>query len=551
MIDNDMKAKLNERLAKLQGKTVPIEQEKEAEKIVEILIDEPKKAEVEQTMPNSNNFNLLEALIELDKEAPFAKHFHIDWKKAMIGLRMLHNCPYEFSAVCLLFYTNIATHHIYNVNSHLYGVRPSSLFGAVLLQSGGLKSTIGGELGGPFNDFIDRYYEVNKDEDYRYASDMKVYKKQLAEYEKDREEGLIVSVPKSPKLAEKSKYKMKSATAAGMLRMLGQQPMLNLVTPEGVGFFKGHAFQDDTRAGQMSDLLIDLWDGTTLDYDLKDEKESYHLPNRRFNMTIMAQHGPIAGVLNNQMFQEQGFIHRILLANITPFKKRKLNEIDPEQDDKDNAIYRELLKPYLNRLTELFDTRFKIKKDFDENELDFQLDLTTKDFTISARKHLNMYYNATEHWGDEGNRLERYEGFSQRIHEQMIRCACTISAYDKGSDDIDELDMINAIEYMEMFIDMRVSITRGMIDSNPTLTNNSKILAHWFEGRKGERFTLRELNRVKGKCPEFAKLVNNPEQQQTLLDNLVASSIVIGIKSVAKNGKETTHYIWNDEVSDD
>ena len=164
MIDNDMKTKLHERLAKLQGKTVPIEQEKEAEKAIEAISMLVKPAVVPST---TTVFNLVDALVELDKEAPFAKHFHIDWKKAMIGLKMLHNSPYEFSAVALLGYTNIATHHIYNVNSHLYGIRPSSLFVAILLQSGGLKSTIGGELGGPFNDFIDRYYEVNKDEDYR------------------------------------------------------------------------------------------------------------------------------------------------------------------------------------------------------------------------------------------------------------------------------------------------------------------------------------------------------------------------------------------------
>jgi len=545
--DQTIKAKLDSQLAKLQGKTTPIEQEKEAEKVWDMLADNKKTESVITTVPSSKNFNLKDAMQTLEEEAPFAKHFNTDWKKAMIGLKMLHNCPYEFSAVCLLAYTNIATHHIYNVNSHLYGIRPSSLYVAVLLQSGGLKSTIGGELSGPFNEFIRHWMGVLQNEDARYGSDMKLYKKEIQQYEKDREDGIITPFPVAPKPAEKAKYKMKTATTAGMLRLLNQQPMLNLVTPEGVGFFKGHAFQDDTRALQMSDLLIDLWDGSALSYDLKEEKESYHIENRRFNMTIMAQYGPIASVLNNQMFQEQGFIHRILLANIKPFKKRKLNEDNPEQDDIDNAVYRQLIEPYLNRLTQLFEERWKIKKDFDENDMDFQLDLKTKNFTLSARKHLNAYYNATEYWGDEGNRLERYEGFSQRLHEQMIRCACTISAYDKGANDIDELDILNAIEFIEMFIDMRVSITQGMIDSNPALTNNSKILAHWFKSRKGEKFTKRELNRTKGKCTEFAKLQANSDAQEVILSNLLKSELIIGVKSIAKNGSEVVEYTWNIE----
>jgi len=136
--DQTIKAKLDSQLAKLQGKTTPIEQEKEAEKVWDMLADNKKTESVITTVPSSKNFNLKDAMQTLEEEAPFAKHFNTDWKKAMIGLKMLHNCAYEFSAVCLLAYTNIATHHIYNVNSHLYGIRPSSLYVAVLLQSGGL-----------------------------------------------------------------------------------------------------------------------------------------------------------------------------------------------------------------------------------------------------------------------------------------------------------------------------------------------------------------------------------------------------------------------------
>lgn len=548
--DDGMKQKLNERLLELQGKTVPIEQEKEAERIVDILTNGPKEVpkEVETNLVNkSNSFNLIEQLKLLDKEAQWAYSFPIEFKKAMVGLKMLHNCSWEFSAVTLLGYTNVATHHLYDVDSHIYGVRPSSLFVLSILQTGGLKSTIGGELCGPFNDFIQRWTDVFKDEDYRYKADMNVFKKEMNTYEKEKEEGLSPDFPKSPMLAEKASYKMKNATQAGVLKKLKRQPFVNLVTPEGVGFFKGHAFQDATRALQMSDTLIDLWDGSTLRYDLKEEDDSVNLANRRFNMTMMVQHGPIAGVLNNEMFQEQGFIHRILLANIKPFPKKLLNEDDPEQDDKDNAIYRDLLKPYLDRLTELFDKRWTIKKDFQDDTMDFELDPQVKRFTISARKMIAKYYNISTEWGNEGNRLERYEGFAQRIHEQACRIACTLSAFRNGEGEIGDDDTANAIEYMEMFIHMRLSITRGMIDSNPTLTNNSKILAHWFESRKGEKFCLRDLNRVAGKCPEFAKLKSNSGAQKDILASLLGGSLIIAIESVAKNGHKLTEYMWNND----
>lgn len=515
MFEDPRQNKLKEQLDKLHGRV----------------------SEQPQQVNNVVKMKLLDVdyeLQQLEKEAPFANLFPIEWKKAMIGLKLLHNAPYDMSAVCLLGYTNIATHHLYNVNSHLYGIRPSSLFLTLLLQSGGLKSTIGSELIQPFNEFIDLWYDVLRDEQYRYASDMKVYKKELQRYEKEKEEGGVPEFPQSPKKAETSGYKIKKATTAGIFAKLDTQPFVNVVTSEGAGFFKSHAFQDETRSNEMTDALIDLWDGSTLSYDLKEK--SYHLANRRMSMILMSQYAPIAPTLNNVIMQEQGFIHRILLANIQPFEKKAMNEHDPELDDKEQQEYRKLIEPFLNRLRELFQQRRQER----ENK-DFELDPITMHISLDARKKGAQYYNMSLEWGAENNRLGRYEGFASRLHEHMIRIACTLAAFNNHAE-ITEDDMIASIEFMELFINHRVSITRGIINENPNLSQGSEVIAQWFKEHKGELFTMRDLTRKGHK--DFKPLPST--QKKKILGELIEAEYVKMVTKVAGNGKEVAYYTYDE-----
>mgnify|MGYP003350201201 CR=1 FL=1 len=71
----------------------------------------------------------------------FCEHLPIEFKNAMIAMKDLHNTPYEFSLPCLLAMANTCSQHLYDVESHKYGIRPISLFIMGLLSSGGSKST--------------------------------------------------------------------------------------------------------------------------------------------------------------------------------------------------------------------------------------------------------------------------------------------------------------------------------------------------------------------------------------------------------------------------
>ena len=296
------------------------------------------------TTDYSDKFNELPA---------FCEHLPTEFKNAMISLKELHNTPYEFSLSILLGMANSATQHLYDVNSYKYGIRPISLFIMIILGTGGSKSTIEAELKGPFKDFEKRMYDALKNEDARFVSENKIYKKRIVQYEKDLEDGLNPPFPMKPMPAETANYINSKFTVNGLIDTLKSQAHASIITAEAGEFFSSHAFQggkqDANRATEMTSSLTKAWDGDSLSRNIKDDRIT--LMNRRINSLLQVQEGVIRPTLNNKTFQEQGFTHRILISQIQSFDKPDMSfdtEIVLKEEYARNGI-----KRYLNRLDEL------------------------------------------------------------------------------------------------------------------------------------------------------------------------------------------------------
>jgi hypothetical protein len=478
----------------------------------------------------SNRFNEL---------PEFCKHLPTEFKNAMIALKELHNTPYEFSISVLLGIANSATHHLYDVNSYKYGVRPISLFIMIILGTGGSKSTIEAEVKGPFKEFEKRMYDALKNEDARFLSENKLYKKKIIQYEKDLEDGLNPVFPQKPMPAETANYINSKFTVNGLIDTLKSQAHASIITAEAGEFFSSHAFQggkqDANRATEMTSSLTKGWDGETLSRNIKDERIT--LMNRRMNALLQVQEGVIRPILNNKTFQEQGFTHRILISQITAFEKPDMS-FDPIIEQKEEYA-RKGLRKYLDKIDAILYKRPRMIP-----ERHFELDPIVINSTNEAKHYFADFYNNCKHIGKYGNKLQKYEGFANRIHEHTIRVAATLAAF--NDNEIIEITIEEAkasVDIINMFIEHRAGLEMGITDTRPELSQGASVLEDWYRKNNGKSMTKRELS-IYG--PSGFQSISDA-QRITILEELVSSEVLIAIENVAKNGRKILRYEINPE----
>jgi len=467
----------------------------------------------------------------------FCEHLPIEFKNAMISLKELHNTPYEFSLFCLLGMANTCCQHLYDVDSYKYGIRPISMNILIMLGTGGSKSTVMGEIEGPLKDFEKRMFDALKNEDARFISENKIYKKKISQYEKDLEDGLNPAFPMKPVPAETAFYLNSKFTINGFMDTLNSQPHASIISAEAGEFFSGHAFQggkqDINRATEMTTALTKFWDGSTVMRLIKDERVM--LENRRVNCFWMIQEGMIRDVLNNRTFQDQGFTHRLLIGQIQPFEKPNISFF--QEDEERDIFYRNGLKPYLNRLSEILYKRPTLQL-----EKHFQLKPKVISTTREAKIFMGDFSNSCKHYGAHGQKLERYEGFVSRIHEHTIRIAGTIAAFnDKETVEITIDEAKAAVDIIKLFIEHRAGLEMGITDTRPELSQGANVLETWFKKHSDKSMTKRELS-VYG--PSGFQTISDA-QRITILEELVSSEILLAVETVAKNGRVTIKYELN------
>ena len=492
------------------------------------------KNTVFEILPKVNEINnISQQDIDKFKELPrFCEHLPFEMKKALIALKKLHNTPYEFASTALLGYANTCMHHLYDVQSYKYGIRPTSLFTMILLGTGGSKSTIHNELKGPIIEYEKRMYDALKNEEARFISEDKKYKKDIKKWEEDRDNGIHNAFPEKPKPIETANYLLEKFTVNGLIDSLRSQSHVSIISAEAGVFFSSHAFQnmkgDLSRATEMTSTLTKLWDGDILSKNISDDL--VRLENRRGNIMGLVQAHVVRDILNNKMFQEQGFVHRILICQVEEFEKPNMSFDD--ETLKQEQLARQDLQPYLNRLTELLNNR----PTHVENR-DFELKCRVLESSIDSRKLLADFYNETKNLGKDNNKLSRYEGFSNRLHEHALRIAATIAIFNRHSE-IEEIDVKCAIDYMNMFIEHRYKMDLGIIDTRPELSQNSVTLLNFFEKNVGKTYTKREI-RVYG--PNSLRNISDG-QFVDMLDDLVSKEEIIAIETVSNNGKKTIKF---------
>ena len=414
------------------------------------------------------------------------KHLPEEMQHAIRALQELYGTPEEFAITFMLGIVNSAVAPYYNVNSSKYGVRPTALYLMALADTGIGKGTIERELTQwGQRTWLEQEKAKNLEASKDHRMQTAIYDKKYKNWEKQVVAGDIDPIndpaPEAPLPLRQYNYRVEKGTLNGFIELFTARPYLLLQGSEGGEFFNSHSFRDAGDGGtEIMTAFTKLWEGDTLDKNTGIESKS--IPNRRMCVNVMMQKDTVLDIMRNKVFRTQGILNRFLFVE-TGRQKRK--EWIPDKDDEDNEIRVALVKPFHDRVYEMF-RDLPVREGAQAIELQ---ELPTIESTIEARNL--MIDQLANRWSYEGHPnfkedvLVEYAGFRERIHEHGIRIAATIACFNKH-DKIKLKDAKCAVELMEFFIEQRDLFETPGVSRNPHIIENADRLWDWIESKQWE-----------------------------------------------------------------
>lgn len=199
-------------------------------------------------------------------------------------------------------------------------------------------------------------------------------------------------------------------TSEGLFKLFTNgQPSLGLFSDEGALFVGGHALARDARLRTIG-ALSKLWDGRPLDRVRGGDGASI-LYDRRLSLHLMMQPLVAAELLADPIYQDQGFLARVLMSwPDTTAGTRLYVDKDPY---KEAAIGQ-----YWQALTTLLYRPYPLR-------LDTRNELTPRAMALSpdAKALWVTAFNYIEQQLGEGQRLEPIRGFASKAAEHAARLA--------------------------------------------------------------------------------------------------------------------------------
>lgn len=449
-----------------------------------------------------------------------------EMKDAISGLKELHNTPDSMAIVCVLSVANMAAARLYNVESYKYGPRPINEFFVNLAGTGARKSTNFRELTFGISQYEELRQDELKNESVRYALDEKRYKKKLKEYEAslDDENGVPLPIPNPPKAIETAEYQVQTGTRNGIMNILKSQSFAGLLSSEAGEFFSSHSFKDKNSAVELAAFLTLLWDGSPV--KKQTGMESMVLKNRRMTMSFLLQSEVFQDVMNNSVFSEQGFMHRILITQSGAYKKVEWVDT-PEAREREQQA-KELIGDFNVRIFNILNRPHRTLPGR------YDLDPIVMESSEDAKALLIKFYNDTLNFDE--NELRNYAGFAQRLHEHAIRLAATLAAFEL-SDVIEKHHAECAIQLMNYFVEQRRNLEIGVTNWNQTRSDGANKLLNWIIEKQWTG-TKRELNQY---GPSWYNKLN-VEQKDQILEDLLREEAIMLEEGLAKNGRKVTMF---------
>jgi hypothetical protein len=437
----------------------------------------------------------------------------------LAAMKVINNCPEELSIQSILGVINFAIHQRYNIDPEFFGGNhiPSSLFLLGLAKTGGIKSTIYKMLGKGIDQFEEderiRYKSLMEDYTLRLAIYERANKKKMASIkEEDLEDEFAMAdfhrTNTPPTKPANINYRLNKATVNGVLEVLEYQAYVGLFSSEAGDFFNSYAFQDgrnSSKALEMLTTLTNAWDGHYLEKATGEKQMKAY--NRRFNMLFLLQQKMAEDFLGNNLYSDQGFIHRIL---ITQCDNWDIPDLDIDRLPLIEEAKAEL-QPFHDRIYHLLKQPLFYKEN-SNIELDPHIMKIESKFAIRL---LADYSNKIKN--DKSGKYNDWNGFTVRIYEHSLRLAATLAAFEMKVM-IDKKSAEAAIELMEFYLEQRLSLEVGVKSKNPNqITVADKVLTFIRDKRNG-----RVLHNDLTKCGPKAYKDLTVEEREGVMGELIS-----------------------------
>lgn len=266
----------------------------------------------------------------------------------------------------------------------------------------------------------------------------------------------------------------KSGTIQGFLdnMLMGNTNNVAWSTAEAALFLSGHSMTNENASSNMAQLC-DIWSGGSFDrllsprYNTIDETGCEEV---RFTLDLQGQPPIIEPALNNEIMNGQGILPRFLFAfpdNMNGklvYNTPERMDAQPDCDQRLIAYHQrcdDLLKP--SPSNEPFDEQGKPKR--------FNMPFENR----QARQALADYQTYKESQLCKGGKLEKYAGYTKRLHENTSRIA-TIMAFFDGRRFISASDINRASKLADYSISERIRYT----DKPQVGDNDAQKLLNWL-----------------------------------------------------------------------
>jgi hypothetical protein len=446
----------------------------------------------------------------------------VEMRNFVHALRNTLNVPMEMSIPVALAAINLATSPRFDTDTAgLFGNKPTNLYFMGLSASGSLKTTVFKSALQPFDDYAEQHYDqyVEAVNDYKYLKE--AYVSDMKKWAKDPTNNLKPHQPIPP---TNPNPVVPKCTQNGLFQELDDRPYVGIMNSEASEFLNGHAFQgrqgDDQRATEFLGALINAWDGNVVEH--RTGQAQHILYNRRLNMLLMSQEATARKFLNTPLFEEQGFLPRMLLTQVPDFR-RPDTPLVPEVRQRNQDILTAAMAPLQKRIQDII--RIEPTTDIMDARI-----LKPRVMTADAEAATVLIK-----FDNEMNQsmFDHMRAFAARAGEQAIRIAVTMAAF-RMHDVVELEDAELGVELMRWFVRHRQALDIGLNVVNPEITRGAEELKKYMDRLGLDSITSAVL---KQKGPKVLRNMNVAQFQQVVGEGKL-NGWFTGVNTRSANGRE-------------
>ncbi|MFI3272480.1 MAG: YfjI family protein, partial [Pseudomonadota bacterium] len=444
-------------------------------------------------------------------QTEYPSHAFGPFAQAVKSLSTILQVPEAMAGASILTSLAFCAQGLANVLTRDGRVIPTSIYCLTVADSGDRKSAVDDVVSQPI-------MTVEREQYTAYQWEMQAYEQAKKDYEqRPKKEKELFSFdreqPKNPAMI------VENVNAEGLFRAYKEgRPSLALFSDEGGTLFGGNAFQKENALKSIT-FFSKLWDGSSVDKIRSGEGFS-RLYDRRLSMHLMVQPAIAESILNDELFQGQGFLPRFLISWPQTLKgSRKYEDT--------NARTNAAIMDFYHRCDTILRTPLNIEEGTGA--------LIFDTMTIASDAHALwvQHYNMIEGLLIPDGSLSIVSANASKCAEQTIRIAGVLTLVENHYARIITAEtMANAILISQWYLKEALRLRQNGCAPQEIL--EAEMLMKWLDTKNIRYFSVRHIVR---KGPNKLRLKKKAEQAIRILEE--HNQIFRGLGSIMIDGVNT------------